>query len=100
MEGFEALWLKRCLDQRGALIRIFKGSEVRVLKRAAEHTRKFNQLEDRAKSFDDQLTALLKLVDAKQQQHEKKVEVLVQQNCDLLVGSSLLRLSTGFLIFQ
>ena len=94
------MWLKRCLYQRGALIKIFKENEARCSKRMEENTGRFNQLKDRAKSLNDQRTALIKLVDAKEQQHEKEVEELVQQNCDLLVGLSLLRLSTGFLIFQ
>ena len=101
LEELEAKWFKRCLDQRSALLKVLKESEARSFERSEEeHARMFNQLEDQIKSFHNQRTALLKHFDAKQQRHEKKVEELVQQNCDLLVGSPLLRLSTGFLIFQ
>jgi len=101
LEKLEAKWFKRRLDQRDALLKVFRESEARSFKRSEEeHARMFNQLEDQVKSFHDQRTALLKNFDAKQQQHERKVEELVQQNCYLLVGSPLLRLSTGFLIPQ
>ncbi|PUU78229.1 hypothetical protein B9Z19DRAFT_1193493 [Tuber borchii] len=85
LEKLEAKWFKRCLDQRGALLKVLKESEARSFKRSEEeHARMFNQLEDQVKSFHNQRTALLKHFDVKQQLHEKKVEELVQQNCDLL----------------
>ena len=99
--ALEEQWFKRCLYQRSALRKVFKEREDRCFKGIEEeHARAFNELEDEVKSFHDQRTRLLKLAHAREQLYKKEVEELVQQNCDLLVGSSLPRHSTGFLIFQ
>ena len=101
LEELETKWFKHCLDQRSALRKAFKEHEDWCFKGIEEeHTRRFNLIEDQVKRFPDQRTRLLKLLDNYRRLHEKQTELLVQQNCDLLVGSSLLRLSTGFLIFQ
>ena len=82
----EAARLKCPQEQFAALLKIFKESEAVWLKRSEEEqARTFTNFGDQVKIFHEQRTALLKHFDAKQELHEKAVEELTLENCNLLV---------------
>lgn len=97
----EARWLNRYPSLRNAILKVLNESEAKSFKHFEEaQARMFDHLEGQAKCFQNEQNVFFKHLKARDKRHDKKVKELILQNCDLIVGSFLFCLFTGFLIFR
>ena len=96
----EGRWSKRLREQSAAMHKFFGEIEARWINYdKMEEAGMLNSCK-KYKIFDRHRTTWLNRFNELRQRHEREAETLVLQNSDLLVGLSLLYLTTGFLISQ
>ena len=97
----ETGWLNHSPSLRDAMLKVLKESEAKSFKLLKEaQASLFKRLEGQSKLFENEQIVFLKHLGAREKRLEKKAEELSLQNYHLIVGLSLFRLSTDFLIFQ